>query len=226
VDPLTPLKILVVLLSVTVHEAMHAWTAKRMGDPTAEAAGRMTLNPLPHIDPIGSVLVPALLLLTKSPFLIAWAKPVPVNPYNFRNPRRGNLWVSLGGPASNLGLAFFSAAVFRLLPAGGAHDRAVVLNAIFGDHTEPFTGLQILLAIAALAVIVNVALAIFNMIPIPPLDGSGVLMGLLPEKAAAAYASIAPYGFVIMILLLATGIVGTLVYVPLFLMLRLLLGLG
>jgi Zn-dependent protease len=223
VDPLTPLKILVILLSVTVHEAMHAWMAKRLGDPTAEEQGRLTLNPIPHIDPVGSVLVPALLLLTKSRFLIAWAKPVPVNPYNFKDPRRGNLWVSLGGPASNLGLALLSAAVFRL---GEVNDRFVVLSGIFGKQGEPFTGLQILLAIAALSVIVNVFLAIFNLIPIPPLDGSGVLMGLLPPRAAAAYASIAPYGFIIMILLLATGVAGTVVYGIGWVLLSLLLGVG
>lgn len=145
--------------SAILHEYCHGWTAERLGDPTARLAGRLTLNPIPHIDPIGTILLPALLLLLPgNSLLFAYAKPVPVNPSNLRHPKRDSGLVALAGPAVNLLLAVVFGSLVRALPAGP-----------FVDYLK-------------IAVFLNVMLAVFNLIPVPPLDGSKVLFALLPER--------------------------------------------
>src|SRR3989344_2299634 len=151
--------ILILILSVVVHEVAHGLAANALGDPTARLAGRLSMNPMKHIDPVGSVLVPLLLFMTNSSFLFGWAKPVPYNPYNLRDQRWGEMLVAIAGPASNLALALF----FGLLIRFG------------GEGALPAS----FLSIATLVVITNLVLAIFNLVPIPPLDGSKILFSLL-----------------------------------------------
>ncbi len=192
---LAALQYVILLLSLTVHEAAHAWTSNRYGDPTAKAMGRVSLNPLAHIDIIGTVIFPIMQLLYHIP-LIGWAKPVPVNPFNLRNPRKDNLWISFSGPLSNfaLGTLFFIFAVI-LVRSGILH--------LHSDITaiEKMVGTFILYGI-----IINFMLGVFNLIPVPPLDGGGVLMGMLSEDAARSFEKIAPYGFIILLALLFLGI--------------------
>ena len=154
-----------ILMALTFHEVAHGYIALRLGDPTAKMAGRLTLNPLPHLDPIGTIML----------FLvhIGWAKPVPVNPLNFKNPKKDLLWVSLAGPASNLGLAFFFGMIFRMIP------KAQLITASGMSH--------MLIVMLIYAIIINLVLCFFNLIPIPPLDGSKILMGLLPPEMEARF---------------------------------------
>jgi Zn-dependent protease len=178
----------VLLFSVVVHECAHALVAERAGDPTARMLGRITLNPVPHIDPVGSILVPVLLLLTNSSIFFAWAKPVPVNPRNFNRPRHDDIMVSIAGPISNILLAV----AFTLLLIVVV--KVVPLDASFwrGPYFRVFH----------YAIWINLILAFFNMIPIPPLDGSHILENLLPYEAARKYAALRPYGFMVLMLAL------------------------
>ena len=173
------------LFALTVHEFAHGYVAWRLGDPTAKNVGRLTLNPLKHLDPLG---VLAFIIMK-----IGWAKPVPVDPRYFRHPQRDMLLVALAGPGSNVILAVASAALAHLLVA---------------LHFLPFFFLQPLVAMLAASVWINIMLAVFNCIPIPPLDGSKVLMGLLPPHAARAYARLEPFGFFILLALFYTGAIG------------------
>jgi Zn-dependent protease len=178
----------ILVFSLTVHEMAHAWTADRLGDPTARLLGRVSLNPLVHADLIGTVVFPLMALVSGVP-LIGWAKPVPVNIRLLRHQRRDYVLVAAAGPASNLVLAFAAATVMSL----GARD------AVDGP------ALPIVLAsLLAGAVQINLLLAVFNMIPIPPLDGGNVLSGLLPRDLAAGFDRIRPYGFLILYALVLT----------------------
>jgi Zn-dependent protease len=197
---------LVLVFSLTVHESAHAWAADRLGDPTARALGRVSLNPAVHADPIGTLLFPLVGMLTGAP-IIGWAKPVPVATWRFNRPRRDYLMVAAAGPLSNLSLAVVAALVLRLLPAAAlAPDLA----------PEGARGASVLVPIGRIvwaALNINVLLAIFNMLPIPPLDGSSVLAGLLPERLAAGLDRLRPYGFLLLYALLLSGgfnlVVGT-----------------
>lgn len=181
---------LLLVISLSFHEAAHAWMADRLGDRTARLLGRLTLNPLAHIDWIGTVLFPLVAMASGVP-LIGWAKPVPVDVRNLRSPRRDFAIIAAAGPASNLVLATAAAAVRLMLV--GSHPRSLGVS-------DPLT--EILLT----AVVINVLLAVFNMIPVPPLDGGNVAIGLLPPQAAALFAQMRPWGFLILYALVLTGV--------------------
>lgn len=178
------LSIVILLFSVILHEVMHGVMAKKFGDTTAERAGRLTLNPIPHIDLFGTILLPALLIISGSPILFGWAKPVPVNPLNFSNLRRGELLVSAAGILANFGLAITAALIYHLL------------NAL------PQTFPALLASLLKFTVLINLILGIFNLFPIPPLDGSKILLSQLPYNLAKEYQKLERYGFLILIILL------------------------
>lgn len=178
------LSIIVLLFSVIVHEVMHGVVALKFGDTTAQKAGRLTLNPIPHIDLFGTVLLPALLIFSGSPILFGWAKPVPVNPLNFRNIRRGEFWVSAAGILSNFALAALAALIYH------------ILNGL------PQTFPAILGGILHFTVTINLVLGIFNLFPIPPLDGSKILLSQLPYNLAKQYQKFEKYGILILLIFL------------------------
>jgi Zn-dependent protease len=178
----------ILVFSLTIHELAHAWTADRLGDPTARLLGRVSLNPLVHADLIGTVVFPLMALVSGVP-LIGWAKPVPVNIRLLRRQRRDYVLVAAAGPASNLVLAFAAATVMSL----------VARDAVDGPILP-----VVLTSLLAGAVQINLLLAVFNMIPIPPLDGGNVLSGLLPRNLAAGFDRIRPYGFLILYALVLT----------------------
>lgn len=188
--------LLVLVLSLTVHEAAHAWSADRLGDPTARLLGRLSLNPAVHVDPIGTVLFPLLGALAPGVPLIGWAKPVPVDLSQFRVPRRDFALVALAGPVSNLVLA---------LGAAGLLDVAVGLAE--AGVAIPESAVTLLLGV----IVMNVMLAIFNLIPIPPLDGGNVLIGLLPDRGVQLMERVRPYGFFVLYGLMLTGLLGAIV---------------
>lgn len=187
------------LISVSVHEFAHGWTAYKLGDNTAKYAGRLTLNPLAHIDPIGTILLPLMVLITTSGrFIFGAAKPVPINYSALKNPKRDILWIGLSGPLANFALAASLSIVLRLLPINYPEYATT-----YTTFMHPSANLTILKAILISLIWLNVLLGVFNLIPIPPLDGSRVIMGLLPPRIASSYAKIEPYGLVIVILLIA-----------------------
>lgn len=197
-----------ILFALTVHECAHAWVADKRGDPTARMLGRVTLNPLKHLDPIGT-----LALFFSGMF--GWARPVPVNPRNFRNPSKDMMLVALAGPASNLMLAALSAILFKLLHAG--------MFEFLSGMPGVFKPLYIMVQ---LSIIMNVSLAIFNMVPVPPLDGSKVLAHFLPPNQAFAFARLERYGFLILMVLIMTRVLDSVVSPLVYFMAGLLMGGG
>ena len=192
----------IVIVSLTIHEAAHAWTADKLGDPTARLLGRVSLNPIVHIDPIGTVLLPLVSIFSGLP-LLGWAKPVPVNISRLRHHRRDFMIVAAAGPISNFLQALVIAVAFRLAYQPGDTD--------------------MLIAILWKAVETNLLLAFFNLIPIPPLDGGNVLAGLVPESAARVLDQVRQFGFIALYALMLSGILSQLILPPTELFLRLLL---
>ncbi len=194
------LMILPLIVAVTLHEVAHGYAALKMGDHTARLAGRLTLNPIKHLDLFGSFLLPLVLKLSGSPIIFGYAKPVPVNYHNFRDLRKGTLWVSSAGVLANLILAGISAALFQMLVG------------TMNSWAESSTGLLFIFFLRLLeySVIINCILALFNLIPIPPLDGSRILAMLLPAPLRVHYARLERFGMIIIFLLLLTGPLGRL----------------
>ena len=177
--------IAIFILSIVIHEVAHGYAADMLGDPTAKLAGRLTLNPIPHIDPIGSVLLPIVLVVSNAGLLFGWAKPVPYNPYNLRKGKWGPMIVAIAGPLSNIFVALVFGILIRFGPEIGLNDSFYF---IFG-----------------MIVFVNILLAIFNMIPIPPLDGSKVLFSILPYKYQHIQQTLEQYGFMILLFFIFLG---------------------
>ncbi len=178
------------LVSITIHEFSHGCAAYKLGDPTAKYSGRLTLNPLAHIDPVGTIILPLMLFFaSQGKFVFGAAKPVPVNFNLLRNPKRDIIWVGASGPAANFILAFILSVVLKIIP----------LN-------------DFLSVITLKLILINVILGVFNLIPIPPLDGSRIAAGLMPKNIAYQYSKIEPYGFIIVILLIYLGIFNRIIF--------------
>jgi Zn-dependent protease len=201
------ISLFVILFAITIHEAAHGWAAYKMGDPTAQIMGRITLNPVPHIDPIGTVLMPAILIIMGAP-PFGWAKPVPVNPANLRNPKRDNMLISAAGPAANLLAALVSLIALLFLKALNPNTSSYIRSFLMGRGgiQEGFHPLEGLVVILFYAIFLNVLLAVFNLIPIPPLDGSGIITGFLSDEASRTYEKIRPFGFIIILGLIYLGL--------------------
>jgi Zn-dependent protease len=183
----------VLIFSIVLHEVAHGWVAQREGDNTAAMLGRLTLNPIPHIDPIGSILVPAVLMLMPGGFVFGWAKPVPVNPRNFRNYKSGDIRVSLAGIVVN----FILAIVFAVVLAG----------AVWGARFAPDAAntWQVIMEMARFGILINIILALFNLLPIPPLDGSHAMYHLLPPHIGMRYREAGRYGMLLVFAFLFLG---------------------
>ena len=193
-----------VTLAITLHEAAHGYVAKKYCYLTAYAQGRVTLNPLKHIDPMGTVVVPLLLLAVSSQYLFGWAKPVPINFGNIRHPKRDMLWVAAAGPGANFLMALLWALVFKF---GLAIPES--------NFSEP------MLLMGQAGILVNVILLVLNLLPLPPLDGGRIAMSLLPQRIAYRFAQIEPYGFIILLVLLFTGALGAVIEPFIFITIRL-----
>jgi len=198
-----------VLLAITVHEAAHGWVAKKLGDPTAMMMGRLTFNPIKHIDPIGTVVVPVVMMLV-SGFIFGWAKPVPVTWENLKNPKRDMALVAIAGPFSNLLMAILWALIMKL---------GFVISTSMPSLALP------LIYMGGAGIAINAILMLLNLLPIPPLDGGRVLAGLLPGPWAWKLSRIEPYGLFILVALLVTGMLGTILRPPMRLFESLLLSL-
>ncbi len=193
--------ILPVIFAITVHEAAHGWVAKKYGDNTAALLGRLTINPIKHIDWLGTIIIPGLLLLTGTGFIFGWAKPVPVDASNFKKPRHDMAMVALAGPVSNLLMALGWALLARIGVTIGASAENVSLPLIY-------TGIA--------GISINLVLALINLLPIPPLDGSRVLTGILPHRWAWQYNQLERYGFIILLILLYTKVLNAILAYPMY----------
>lgn len=194
---LTPIQtiavwILPLVFAVTVHEVAHGYVADLLGDKTARILGRLTLNPVKHIDPIGTIILPAVLLLLNAGIILGWAKPVPINPYNFRHYRRDSALVALAGPLANLSMALVWASIAKI--------SAILLN-------NGLFGIQAVYLMGMAGININIMLMVLNLLPIPPLDGSRIVASLLPPRFARSFGNISPFGFIILIFLLYFGLI-------------------
>lgn len=192
------LSALPILIAITFHELSHGFVANRLGDPTAKMLGRLTLNPLAHIDLFGTILLPLMLIVLHAPFVFGYAKPVPINPMNFRNPRKGMAISAAAGPITNIIIALISGIILRIMIPFSAFLPSALAEKVIAP----------LAIIFAYSVLINIVLAAFNMIPFPPLDGGRVLVGLLPSRQAISFSRIEPFGFIIVLLLMYTHIAG------------------
>jgi Zn-dependent protease len=187
-----------VLFAITLHEVAHGWVASLLGDPTAKMLGRLSLNPIRHIDPIGTVAIPVLLLLTVG-FVFGYARPVPVTWENLKNPKRDMAIVALAGPMANLFMAIFWIIVIRI---------GLLL------HSEMAS--LFLIAIGMAGIFINLILMVLNLLPLPPLDGGRIMVGLLPSNAARQYAQLEPWGMIILVVLMVTGLLGQIIGPPIY----------
>jgi Zn-dependent protease len=188
------INIAILIGSVVIHEVAHGYAAYKLGDPTAKLDGRLTLNPVKHLDPLGSLLIPGILAITNAPFLFGWAKPVPYNPYNLKNPRRDEALIALAGPVSNILIALSAALMFRVFMPE--------LDTLFAF-------------ILFMTVILNLVLAVFNLVPIPPLDGSKLLFAAFPSELSNFRSTLEGLGFLLVIVFIATPLsdfIGPLVF--------------
>jgi len=198
--------ILVLIISAVFHEYAHGWVAHKLGDDTAKAAGRLTLNPLAHLDPIGSVILPLLLVFSHSAFFIAWAKPVPYNPFNLRDRKYGDLKVALAGPLTNFIIAIIFGLLARFIPLAYMLKQSLAVAFISGNYDALLNQVQgsfaaSVFVLSLVIVLINLLLMIFNLIPLPPLDGSKVLLTFLPADWKIRFYKIEPYGIFIILLL-------------------------
>lgn len=186
-------------LAIILHEVAHGWVANYFGDPTAKSLGRLTLNPISHIDPIGTVVVPGLLMVTGAPFLFGWAKPVPVMIHKLRNPRKDMIWVALAGPGANLLMAIAWTIIAKLVIS-------------FTDPSS--TTHAFLIGVVIRGIMINVVLMVFNLLPMLPLDGGRVVHGLLPQEVGDKFAMTEQYGMFIVVALLASGVLSSIISPP------------
>jgi len=212
------IELIVLLLSLSVHESAHAWTANRLGDPTAQFLGRISLNPIVHIDPIGTLLLPIIGIFYGG-FMFGWAKPVPVSVNRLNNPKRDYMLVSAAGPISNLLLAALSFVLLMVLKMSSPESAEVVRNIASGYIPEGGRIIVPLVIVAVNGITLNIVLAVFNLIPIAPLDGSGILSGILPGSVQGFLHSIQSYGIIIILGLAYLGIPSYL-YGPVIIFLR------
>ena len=190
------------MFAIILHEVAHGWVANKLGDHTARDMGRLTLNPLPHIDIVGTIIMPLLCIFFLKGIIFGYAKPVPINPYNFQNPKKGMALSSLAGPGINMAMALLFSFLLRVVMPP---IKDLVTDQVWKWIAEPIA------LMLGYGVIINVALAVLNMIPIPPLDGSRLLYWILPNKFAAVYYRLEPFGMIILLALMVFGVLGDII---------------